>query len=172
MIEHRLIERMINNFKKRLQNAENSQGPYLEFIDEVVDFIRTYADRCHHGKEEDILFKALDQKPLSTEHRQILDELREEHKWARQATAKIVAAKKRFLEGDKTALEEIVSVGLELADFYAQHIEKEDKHLFIPVMNHFSKAEQQAMLLEFQAFDAELIHEKYRAFVANFEMGI
>ena len=29
------------------------------FIDTAVDFIRTYADRCHHGKEEDLLFKAL-----------------------------------------------------------------------------------------------------------------
>ena len=38
------------------------------FIDTAVDFIHTYADRCHHGKEEDILFKALAAKdcPRST----------------------------------------------------------------------------------------------------------
>ncbi|MGE5418215.1 MAG: hemerythrin domain-containing protein [Acidobacteriota bacterium] len=171
MIEHRLIERIINVFKKQLQNANTTPAPDFGFIDEVVDFIRTYADRCHHGKEEDILFKSLEQKPLTSEQKLILDELLDEHKWARQATGQIVEAKKRFLNGDQTALHEIVSVGLELAEFYPKHIEKEDKHFFIPVMNYFSKNEQEAMLSEFQVFDAELIHEKYRGVVLYSEIA-
>jgi len=44
-----------------------------------VDFFRIYADRCHHGKEEDILFRELVKKPLSTEERNVLAELVDEH---------------------------------------------------------------------------------------------
>ncbi len=34
-------------------------------MDMIMDLIRTYADRCHHGKEEEILFKTLNAKDLS-----------------------------------------------------------------------------------------------------------
>jgi len=39
------------------------------FIDTVVDFFKTYADRCYHGKEEDILFKKLATKNLKQDHK-------------------------------------------------------------------------------------------------------
>jgi len=35
-----------------------------------------------------------------------------------------------------------------LLDFYPRHIEKEDKHFFIPCMEYFSEAEKEAMLKE------------------------
>lgn len=79
MIEHRLIEKMIALIKKEIARMEQQGKINLEFIDLAVDFIRMYADRCHHGKEEDILFRDLNQKPLSGEHKQIVNELVEEH---------------------------------------------------------------------------------------------
>ncbi|HMF30231.1 MAG TPA: cation-binding protein, partial [Candidatus Lokiarchaeia archaeon] len=57
MIEHRLIERMIAVIKKSLPAMRESQTVAPTFIDTAVDFIRMYADRTHHGKEEDILFR-------------------------------------------------------------------------------------------------------------------
>ena len=62
------------------------------FIETAVDFIRTYAYLCHHGKEEDILFRDLAGKRLSDEHRKTMDELIAEHVVARQATAGLAAA--------------------------------------------------------------------------------
>ena len=49
------------------------------------------------------------------------------------------------------------------------HIEKEDKHFFIPAMDYFSRDEQQKMLDEFREFDRKMIHEKYRAMVGQRE---
>lgn len=60
MIEHRLIERMISEMKNETERIRNGEKPDLSFIETAVDFIRTYADACHHGKEEDILFRDLE----------------------------------------------------------------------------------------------------------------
>ncbi|NPV89406.1 MAG: cation-binding protein [Firmicutes bacterium] len=171
MIEHRLIERMIKQFQKELDTIRDSKPANLDFVDQAVDFIRTYADRCHHGKEEDILFRDMERKPLTDELRKIRDELVEEHKWARAMTGKLVTAKAKYLEGDIAALGELIKTGEELIGFYPVHIIKEDKHFFLPVMKYFSREEQDKMLEEFFQFDQRLIHEKYRKEVEDMERG-
>ena len=56
-----------------------------------------------------------------------------------------------------------------LADFYPKHVEKEDKCFFIPVMDHFTAKERDAMCLEFHDFDSRIVHEKYDKAVRRFE---
>jgi len=59
MIEHRLIEKMIKVIQKEVETWKREDRINPEFVDAAVDFIRVYADKCHHGKEEDILFREL-----------------------------------------------------------------------------------------------------------------
>ena len=75
----------------------------------MVDFFRTYADKCHHGKEEDILFRLLAGKPLSPSHKKVLDELMVEHGYAREAVGKLIKARAEYMIGSKTAVKEIKS---------------------------------------------------------------
>lgn len=169
MKEHRLIERMVALMKKELQRIgeENQVNP--GFIDVAVDFIRTYADRCHHGKEEDILFRDLAKKQLSDEHKKIMDELIEEHVFGRKTTGELASAKKRYVQGDIEDLSDIVARMNDLVEFYPAHIKKEDKRFFVPCMGYFSEQEQADMLREFWEFDRELIHEKYAMVVKGLE---
>jgi len=168
MIEHRLIERMIGVLKRELDEIRKNGIVDVRLIDAAVDFIKTYADRCHHGKEEDILFRELAEKPLSDEHRRIMNELIEEHKWGRATTAQLVEAKEKYRGDDRAA--EILTEPLQaLVDFYPTHIEKEDKHFFIPVMDYFSDDEKDAMLQQEYEFDQGLIHEHYENMVAHAE---
>ena len=132
MIEHRLIEKMLTVIQKEIDRSEQQNKINPEFIDLAVDFIRMYADRCHHGKEEDILFRDLDKKPLSDEHSRIVDELVEEHRQGRKTVAGLVEAKGRYLKGDPEALTLMLNLMRFLVDFYPRHIEKEDKHFFYP----------------------------------------
>jgi len=169
MIEHRLIERMVSLLNEELHAIEKNNEVHLELIDSAVDFFRTYADRCHHGKEEDILFRDLAEKKLSSEHKRIMDELIQEHVFGRETVGKLFSAKERYGNGDKDALKEIIGFLKELAEFYPAHIEKEDKHFFMPCMEYFSKGERDAMLQECWEFDRKLIHEKYRLVVERFE---
>ncbi|MFH0789710.1 MAG: hemerythrin domain-containing protein [Pseudomonadota bacterium] len=162
MIEHRLIEKMIALIKKEIDRCELQKNINSEFIDLAVDFIRTYADRCHHGKEENILFRDLNKKPLSSELKQVMEELMEEHLLGRKTVAELVEAKERYLKGDQEALPIILNRMQFLVDFYPKHIEKEDRRFFMPVMHYFNQAEKEALLQEEYEFDKNLIHQIYQ----------
>ncbi|MHB8771599.1 MAG: hemerythrin domain-containing protein [Syntrophales bacterium] len=161
MWEHRLIEKMVALAGREARKIEESSRVDPALIDIAVDFIRTYADRTHHGKEEDILFRALAKKKTSPEHSRIVGELIEEHGYARGVTKRLVEAKERYVAGGDT-LAEIARCLKELAEFYPRHIEKEDRRFFFPILAYFTSAEQEVMLKEFAEFDRRMIHEKYR----------
>jgi hemerythrin-like domain-containing protein len=169
MIEHRLIERMLVIIQERLVQAIKTRKIDPLFVDTAVDFIRVYADRTHHGKEEEILFRDLDKKGLSEADRRVMNELIEEHAFARSITEELVEANTRYRNGDSAALEDIARSLHTLADFYPKHIEKEDKVFFPASRAYFSEAEDQAMLDEFWEFDRKMIHEKYTSVVAGLE---
>jgi len=169
MIEHRLIERMVRLMQGELRNIEETEKVDVFFIDTAVDFLRTYADRCHHGKEEDILFRDLAKKKLDLEHKRTMDELLEEHIFARQNVGALHNARLSYSKGDLSAADEIGKRLRALTDLYPKHIKKEDKRFFVPCMSYFSKEERDAMLEEFFEFDRKMIHDKYKAVVERTE---
>ena len=77
-----------------------------------------YADRTHHGKEEDILFRDLEKKSLSPNHNKIINELVEEHIWARATVGKLVDVKNQYVKGNVKVLDEIVNLLSDLVEFY------------------------------------------------------
>jgi len=169
MIEHRLIERMITLIKQKLNQIESTNQVDPLFIDTVVDFIKFYADRTHHGKEEDILFRELSNKQMSDQDIQIMNELIDEHVLGRKTTKELVEANAQYRIGEKSALAVIVSKLKRLVNFYPKHIEKEDKVFFPAYMQYLSDEEDRLMLKEFYEFDREMIHEKYKFVLQKLE---
>lgn len=167
MIEHRLIERMLGLLKEELARMEQGIEVDASLLNANIDFFRIYADRTHHGKEENILFKELAKKPLSSEHREMMTLLMAEHKRAREIVGALGAATQHYAHRNAGATKDITACIAELAAFYPKHIEKEDKEFFFPSMEYFSKEEQDAMLQQFREFDQMMIHEKYRQEVAE-----
>jgi len=171
MIEHRLIERMLSVIKEISGEVQSKHRLDPVLVDKAVDFIRVYADRTHHGKEEDILFRKLDNKPLVAEDRQIMNELVREHAFGRQTTQALVDANDRYRNGDEAALADVVDKLQILIEFYPGHIKKEDKVFFPKSRNYFTDDEDQAMQAEFLEFDRKMIHEKYKSLVEALEMN-
>jgi len=169
MHEHRLIERMIALMDREIRNMTAGAPPDHVFLDSAVDFIRTYADQCHHGKEEDILFRDLALKPLGHDLAAIMDQLIEEHRVGRRLVQSLVEAQKRHLEGIPEAGKDIVEMLHKLIEFYPKHIFKEDKHFFFPCMDAFTESEKESMLSEMWEFDRMMIHKKYEGMVSAFE---
>jgi hemerythrin-like domain-containing protein len=169
MKEHRLIERMIRIMNTNVEKIKKENKVDPLFVDTAVDFVRTYADGCHHGKEEDILFRDLAKKTISAEHKRIMDELIKEHVMGRNNVKKLVEAKEKYIQGNKDALKDIISNMEILIKFYPKHIEKEDKHFFIPCMDYFTEEERNKMLDEMWEFDKNMIHEKYNKIVEKYE---
>jgi hemerythrin-like domain-containing protein len=169
MIEHRLIERMIAVIVEREERAAAEEEIDPRFVEVAVDFIRTYADRTHHGKEEDILFRDLEGRDLDADDALVMGELIEEHRRGRALTAELVSANERYAAGDKAQLSTISAKLRELAEFYPKHIEKEDKVFFPASMEYLNDAEKRDMLERMWEFDRRMIHEKYKSVVESYE---
>jgi hemerythrin-like domain-containing protein len=161
MIEHRLIERVIGLVSRLAAGARARGGIDPQLVAACVDFIRVYADRTHHGKEEDILFRALGLKKMSDGDAGLMAELVEEHKVGRRVVGELVGANESYRGGNAGALAPIIAGLEQLAAFYPAHISKEDKVFFPASMKYLDKSEKDAMLEEMAAFDARMIHEKY-----------
>lgn len=169
MIEHRLIERMLFVINRALKQAEQTRVIDPLFVDMAIDFIKTYADRTHHGKEEDILFKKLENRALSETDRQVMNELIDEHVFSRKTTKALVDANLQYRNGNDPALASIITQLRILVEFYPRHIEKEDKVFFPASRKYMTNEEDQKMLAEFMEFDQKMIHEKYNAVVQGLE---
>lgn len=169
MKEHRLIERFIRLLKKETDKMVETEKVDSNFIVTAVDFLRTYADSCHHGKEEGILFKALSEKPLSDDDIKMMRELIEEHIYARKKVNNLEKSKESYLKGDVGALKDTVQLMIDLVEFYPMHINKEDKQFFYSSTEYFSQQEQKEMLKEFWEFDRKLVHEKYQQITERIE---
>ncbi|KJS33406.1 MAG: cation-binding protein [Desulfatitalea sp. BRH_c12] len=169
MIEHRLIARMIALFDKALKQIDAAGKVDPVFIDTVVDFMRFYADRTHHGKEEDLLFQELRKRSLSAEDEKIMNELIEEHALGRRTTQALVDANIRYRSGDAAALSDIMANLRKLVAFYPGHIVKEDRIFFPSSRTYFTDEEDQAMLSAYWEFDRKMVHEKYNLLVKEME---
>lgn len=169
MVEHRLIERMIALMDREVNliNAKNVVN--IDFLYAAVDFSRTYSDRTHHGKEEDILFRELARKNLSPEHKRIMEELVQEHVSARKMVTGLAEAGKAYRKESPKSIKLVLACFRDLIKFYPIHIEKEDKRFFFPILDYFGKKEQDDMLQEFWDFDRKMIHEKYQKSVESLE---
>lgn len=107
--------------------------------------------------------------PISETHKKIMNELLEEHRQGREAVGRLARANSDLIKGDRDAFDELIEPLEYLTDLYPKHIEKEDKHFFIPVMNYFSDKEKDDLLKEGYDFDKGLIHDVYEDILSNWE---
>jgi hemerythrin-like domain-containing protein len=169
MIEHRLIEKMLSVIEREIGDIRRKGEVDPVFIDTAVDFIRTYADRTHHGKEEDILFKELENKKMDENNSKIMTDLVDEHKRARKTVTELVAAKSRYVGGDGLAVDDVIRGLTWLIEFYPVHIKKEDEIFFPATEKYFSDNELEKLVASFREFDMGMIHEKYAKVVTELQ---
>ncbi len=169
IVEHRLTERMIAVMEWRVADMESIGTADIGFIDAAVEFLRTYADRCHHGKEEDILFRELARKPLSAEHRRVLDELVAEHVFARTTAQRLVEARDVYVAGGASAFADIAACLHIFVEFYPKHIAKEEHGFFRAAMSYFTAAELDRLLAEENEFDRRFVQVTYAKAVECWE---
>lgn len=162
MIEHRLIEKVLSVLNTKTGNFDPDHYDPL-FVETVIDFIKVYADRTHHGKEEDILFKLLKNKKMGGEDENLMLELIEDHGRARMRVKILGEYNKEFKNGHKDELSKITDILNWLVSFYPVHIKKEDAVFFPDTEKYFTQKELDKMLNDFWEFDRKMVHEKYQA---------
>jgi len=59
MTEHRLIEQVLGSLETYVVGIEQGLPPERATLADYAAFFRGFADSCHHGKEEDLLFQRM-----------------------------------------------------------------------------------------------------------------
>lgn len=168
MIEHRTIEKMLGVFARERNRIVKTGHIDYGAIRISVDFFTTYIDEFHHGKEELILFRELDKKPLSPAHRKIMGELIDEHIRARSVVEKLEKVV-RYRDQAHVTLQDISKYMENLLKWYPAHVEKEDKHFFLSAMKYLNDQEQADMLEESREFDRKFTQDRYTGLIRDLE---
>jgi hemerythrin-like domain-containing protein len=127
--EHRLILTVLDRIEEAAERLDDGKAISPEFFLDAAEFIAGFADKCHHGKEEDILFVALTTKHMPRDSGPVAVML-QEHDEGRRYTAGIRSAAEQTKAGDASAADEIVHNALNYVQLLRQHIFKEDNVLF------------------------------------------
>ena len=120
--EHLLIKRWLALIPGILQTLNLELEEDRQLIRDGVDFIRSYADRFHHAKEEDILFKYFD------ENLDMVKVMREDHRTGRNHVKAIMEAVER--KDRETVVQRLNAYW----DLLTQHIKREDE-IMLPWMD-------------------------------------
>jgi hemerythrin-like domain-containing protein len=168
MIEHRLIERAIEQIREKGKDCQEKSTCFTD-LGQLIDFLSSYFDLCHHGKEEKILFAECGSKHLPTELKNLMHELIQEHITFRKMREKMTIFNQeinsaKLVKADK--LNELIEV---FCSTLKKHIEKEDNLFFPQSMKYFNGQEQKEMLDKFRDFDQGVMHEKYKHMISELE---
>ncbi len=169
MQDHRVIERVLAVMEGVTKKSGEISVPTGE---KLLDFFRNFADKCHHLKEEKILFPALEEHGILREGGPI-GMMLAEHEEGRG----YVRAMADALDGLDSGWEASRVILIESARAYLrllpQHIDKEDNVLFQMADEVLTPEEQKQLLHEFEEHEAKEmgtgVHDKYLKIVLELE---
>ena len=127
--EHQLILRMLALLEKNAKRTEEGSFTDYRFYLDGVDFIRNYADRFHHAKEEDVLFEAMIENGMPRANSPIAAMLMD-HDQGRAFVRGMEEAAKRALNGEAGQNAAIVENARGYLELLREHISKEDEILY------------------------------------------
>ncbi len=159
--EHRFIAKAVNATAVIADKLETGEPVALETLQDIVEFMRTYADKCHHGKEEDLLFPMLAQRGVPMRGCPV-EALTHEHTMGRALVKSLAEASDAFRRGDPSAKGNLLKILRGIAELHPNHIWKED-YLLFPMTNKVLSAEdQQNLAQEFDKVEESVGHDTHQ----------
>jgi hemerythrin-like domain-containing protein len=158
--EHVWIKRLLALVPAITDFVEKSETVDKDLVMSCVDFIRGYADKFHHMKEEDILFKYVDEKS------EIIKIMYDDHDTGRNHVKNVVEGAEN---GNKAQIKEHLHGYRELL---TQHIKKEDEILYPWIERQMSDNQIGELFQRCSAADAsvgEELPKKYEKFIIELE---
>jgi hemerythrin-like domain-containing protein len=144
--EHRVIERVIAALERATQRLEQGDAVEARFFIDATEFIKGFADGCHHQKEEGVLFKAMTASGMPT-HQGPIAVMLHEHEQGRAYTRGMREAAESLQAGDDSAVSKIIDNARGYTALLREHIMKEDNVLF-PMAENVLPADQRKTVEE------------------------
>ncbi len=157
--EHGLIKRWLALIPKVIENLDLESEDGLKLINNGIDFIRNYADKYHHAKEEDETFKYFN------ENLDIIKVILNDHAKVRGHVRAMLQA---IEDKDKKVLAEHLKA---YSEILPEHIKKEDEILYPWMDRNLSTSQVGQLFLKFNEIDIEYgdAPERYRTFIETLE---
>lgn len=160
--EHGSILHVLSIMDKMRAATTFDDAAIFQHYGEVVYFLKIFADKCHHGKEEGYLFPELAAKGVPNENGPI-GVMLQEHELGRN----YIAAMSQALESaDRKAFE---SAGVGYGDLLRKHIDKENNVLFVMADRFIGAHEQNELFEKFEQHEESVIghgvHEQLHAMI-------
>jgi len=162
--EHAVISHVLNSIERESRRIENTGSVRPRLVGMMLDFSRNFTDRCHHVKEEDHLFKALEEKGVSRATGAVAD-LLSDHEQGRKRLKAVEDLLPAAESGDKNAALSIAGSLRAYKKLLEDHISREDTEVF-PMADNLLSADDQDGLEKAFARVEEIetglgVHEKY-----------
>lgn len=171
--EHKLILRMIALVEKNTELLVQGKFRNWQFYLDAVDFIRNYADRFHHAKEEDVLFLELVDNGMPAKQSPI-EAMHMEHDQGRAHVRAMEEAAQKALDGETGQAAIIAEHAKGYAALLRSHIEKENDILY-PLAERVLPEDVRARMLDAygkaEAKTPEL-EAKYQNLVEKYEAQV
>jgi hemerythrin-like domain-containing protein len=170
--EHRAIETVLVLLGRAADRIEAGRPVDPAVLDHAVDFIRHFADECHHAKEEGALFPAMVQHgvPKTTGP---IGVMLADHDLGRSYVQVMVRVLPGYGAGDQASATALVESLRDYTELLKGHIQKEDLVLY-PLSDRVLPVEEQAVLFEeFERIEREVAgpgeHENHLALIGELE---
>lgn len=157
--EHKLIKRLLALIPGIAEQLDLSKSDHREWVISITDFIKNYADKFHHAKEEDILFAHFD------ESIDIIQVMLNDHISGRSyVKAMLEAVEEQNTEKAKEHL-------LKYQELLSEHIQKEDEILYPWMDRNMDMSTVGKMFSQFMNVDSTMpvVSQKYLKIVEEFE---
>jgi hemerythrin-like domain-containing protein len=143
-----------------------------EDLAQLIEFFAVFVDKCHHAKEEGLLFPALEQIGVSKDNGPI-GVMLNEHRLGRKFVQGMRDALAAYKKGNSEALNKFVKNAEGYITLLTEHIYKEDNVLFPLAEKNLSKEKQAELGEGFEKIEVEKIgigkHEEFHKFLGQLE---
>jgi len=172
-MEHDAVQMTLRILDKICQRIEKS-GEIIDLqdLDQLLEFFKVFVDQCHHGKEEELLFPALEKVGVSRAGGPI-EVLLHEHQQGREYVKAMNAALSQYTDGNRKTVAEFVKTARGYINLLDQHIDKENGVLFPLAEKHLSEPEQEKLWEGFEMIETHKIgvgkHDEFHKMLAKLE---
>ena len=172
--EHHVIQKIVGAMAVLAEGLGAGQEPPVETLRTIVEFMRTFADKCHHGKEEVHLFPFLEKRGVPARGCP-MGALLHEHEQGRTLVTQLAQATEAVASGTASARDAVTAALRGLIELYPNHIWKEEYLLFPMTNKVLGAADQQQLLKQFKAADAaggRDVHQRFERIAEEIARGI
>ncbi|MDH3611357.1 MAG: hemerythrin domain-containing protein [Nitrosopumilus sp.] len=126
--DHDLIEKVIKAMEATIQLLNDGKQIPESILNQVIDFSKNFTDVCHHSKEENVLFPALEQAGMPRNMGPIAMMLMD-HERSREIGSHMEESAKEYLDSQNST--NLVSYMKQYVEHVTEHLWKENNRLFM-----------------------------------------